>query len=550
MKKSGFTLTEVLGVVIIIVLIGILAFPPILQQINKTKNQLSEVSLQVIYSTTENYLHHNQDVYYFLGGNVFCIKLQDLVQSGFLDKDVVGVEVIDNISLTRVVKVDVISKTTLEYELVYNDNCNEINHETVINADTSGASVPKLSGGMIPIKWDGTKWIKASYSNQEGLYQWYDYKNQEWANAVLVTNDSRETYKKAPLGTPVVENDVLAYLVWIPRYKYQLFNVEAALKPVQEINIEFESRTTPKSSGKLNDEYANGEWLTHPAFTFGEEELTGFWVGKFETSTTTDSVCYITPSTSNCNNALHIPLIKPNVASLRYQNAYNQFETAKKFNDHSIYGTGIANDSHMMKSTEWGAVAYLSQSKYGKYGNQLYDNTEGLEKEVWVNPNTFYLTGCAGSGVSELGSEVCNQYHTENGSKASTTGNVYGVYDMSGGSWETVMAGIFDSSGQNIIVGSSGFNQSLIDDARMEKYINKYEYGTSSSDYSRRILGDATGEVRGWYGDSPNMIDSTHPGMCRGGHSNYETLAGLFSFGRVPGGSCGVSTFRTVMLGS
>ena len=67
--------------------------------------------------------------------------------------------------------------------------------------------------------------------------------------------------------------------VWIPRYKYQLFNVEGAQTTAQMINIEFENNSTSKSSGTQNS-----QWLTHPAFTFGDTELNGIWVGKFESS--------------------------------------------------------------------------------------------------------------------------------------------------------------------------------------------------------------------------------------------------------------------------
>ena len=59
--------------------------------------------------------------------------------------------------------------------------------------------------------------------------------------------------------------------VWIPRYKYKLFNVSGTTTSAQMIEIEFENSTTSKSSGSQN-----GEWLTHPAFTFGTTELNGF----------------------------------------------------------------------------------------------------------------------------------------------------------------------------------------------------------------------------------------------------------------------------------
>ena len=85
--------------------------------------------------------------------------------------------------------------------------------------------------------------------------------------------------------------------VWMPRYKYKLFNVSGATTSVQMIEIEFENSTTSKSTGTQNN-----EWVTHPAFTFGTTELNGIWVGKFESSNSTSDV-----------------KIVPNVSSLRSQ---------------------------------------------------------------------------------------------------------------------------------------------------------------------------------------------------------------------------------------
>lgn len=270
--------------------------------------------------------------------------------------------------------------------------------------DKSGASMSELSDGMIPIKWDGEKWIKANISEE-----WYDYNKREWANVVLVKEAKRDTYKSAEPGTTITEADVLAYLVWIPRYRYKLFNVMANSGiNTKEIEIIFEDNNTTKSTGS-----ANNTWLTHPAFTFGTDELNGMWVGKFET-------------TGNAST----PTIKPGVSSLRSQNIKTQFATAQKLNNEATCGLTSTYDSHMMKNSEWGAVAYLSQSKYGK-------NTR-----IWVNPSKSYITGCAGTVATALGDNVegcVYHYYTSNGQQASTTGNIYGIYDMSGGAWEYVM---------------------------------------------------------------------------------------------------------------
>ncbi|MNI94731.1 hypothetical protein D3C73_1528750 [compost metagenome] len=91
----------------------------------------------------------------------------------------------------------------------------------------------------------------------------------------------------------------------------------------------------------------------------------------------------------------------------------------------SRYGwgtTGLGIDTHMMKNIEWGSVAYLSHSIYGKNG------------QVWVNPSSTYITGQAGESADALSTATTYSYdNLTYGVNASTTGNIYGVYDMSGG---------------------------------------------------------------------------------------------------------------------
>ena len=89
---------------------------------------------------------------------------------------------------------------------------------------------------------------------------------------------------------------------------------------------------------------------------------------------------------------------------------------------------GFANDTsydiHMSKNSEWGVVAYLSQSKYGKYGNPNYT---GTDKEVAINNCQSFITGVGGDTVSAGSStKTCtaNTYETEKGKAASTTGNI------------------------------------------------------------------------------------------------------------------------------
>ena len=402
---------------------------------------------------------------------------------------------------------------------------------------------------MIAIMYNGSTWVKADESNQNATYKWYDYDLYQWANAVSVKASSRATYKNAAVGTTVNEADILAYYVYIPRYRYQLFNANNGVVEPLSINIEFENKYETKSTGSNN-----GEWLTHPAFTFGNTELAGIWVGKFETSADSTTTCYTSPSQANCQNSTITPRIKANATSWTYTNVSTMFQVTRDMQKtNNIYGLSTTLvDSHMMKNMEWGAVAYLYHSKYGKFGNPTYS---GVNKEIWINPyysGNNQRTGCAGSGVSVSSGTTCNQYNTVNGLQASTTGTIYGIYDMSGGAHEYVMGNMNNSSGQ-FYSASSGFGT-----APDSKYYDSYLYDASSNvTHARGKLGDATRETMrtgfgssgsgAWYADYSLLPYSISPWFMRGNHASNATLAGVFASNSNDGGANATVSWRVVV---
>ncbi len=386
--------------------------------------------------------------------------------------------------------------------------------------DSSGASEPELYSGLIPVTYNDTNEIVIAdlYSN------WYDYDAHEWANAILIDStttkdkyvNSDGTYKS---GTTVDIADVLQMYVWVPRYKYQLFNVEGADTEAQMINIQFESNTTSKSNGTQN-----GEWLTHPAFTFGTTELNGIWVGKFESSNSTSDVKII-----------------PNVSSLRNQTVGNMFNASRAIETNAKYGLSASEvDTHMMKNMEWGAVAYLTNSKYGRYNEHGGCISSGCE--VWTNSNGNFITGCAYDSVIGVPSSSCNQWTTTNGLKASTTGNIYGIYDMSGGAWEYVMGNMVDENG--------AFYPSNSELTQPEsKYYDSYAYGTSYNDYSRGKLGDATKETHGWNSDREMFVADVNANywFSRGGNYFDGSASGMFNFYVLDAFANSDNSFRVVL---
>ena len=191
----------------------------------------------------------------------------------------------------------------------------------------------------------------------------------------------------------------------------------------------------------------------------------------------------------------------------------------------------------MMKNTEWGAVTYLSHSKYG------------INKEIAINSKSSYITGCGpqSSGSTSSGS-TCNAYNTELGQTSSTTGNVYGVYDMSGGSTEYTMGNMVNSSNQFQVSSASNWSTTS---TPLAKYYDSYTYNTSETTYTRGRLGDATVEMApssssntSWYSDYADFPYSSYSWFQRGGNFNYGTTAGAFNFLYYDGSAINDSSFR------
>ena len=658
--KKGFTLVELIGVVIILALIALLAFPPILNSIRKTKIELSNASKEILYNAVDLYISENLNDFPKNNGNIYCVTLNTLVSKEYLPTKVYDSVTGEEISLDSKIEIKVENNG---YAYNMNNDCTEYVYDPYYH-DNSGANRPELLDNMVAIKYDGTNWIVADI-----MQKWYDYDKKEWANAVILEENITKN-----IGDIVYETEIALWYVWIPRFKYQLFNVSGEQASLPEIQIEFETDTSTTGTVSCSDKISgsgtnseecinavNGNWYTHPAFTFGDKELNGFWIGKFEVSTS-DAVCN---NNSNdfieyCDEVLPVK-IKPNVNSWRYSSTSNYFTSIK--NIETIYSINNGN-SHMIKNMEYGAVSYLTNSKYGRCNNGVceqvqqqnnnfftgqgekygYDGSDvnnltgtgnnvtptvtatGLWKNingVWsfeddesaTNGNLIFtftinkfgtisfdytnedlgaFDSCFSYSLSKdeykyIGKRIrdnmicnggedglpsnipitknislnlypgeyklefflilaggpSNRYvsnlvikdgydsikNAEQGGKASTTGNIYGVYDMAGLGDEIVMANKVDSNG-DFHANNSGFTD-ILD----SKYYDSYSYSSSTSANLGK-LGDATKEILGtgigfsnlnnhWFyrGYSGNMFNfSSFSGFVSGGTTSRAIL--------------------------
>ncbi len=562
--KKGFTLVELLAVIAILAILVIIALPNVLKMFRDAKvNTFTREVQNIIRSAEDKYVSSsigNKEIRCFdsstnvlnLDGRsniLYVVKFNDkgkIVEISARDE---ANELIAS-SSSGIQREDIGKKYKVEEAKTSITDCKgnqlidgEKPKTKYVESELNGAD-PVLGDKMIPIMLSDTGVV--TYADEYD--EWYKYTSKKWANAVILVDTPSKEYKE---GDTILESDIRAYFVWIPKYSYRIFNIgnyeglesSQPESQIKEIEIEFGTRTTsevsgecitPMESGSSRASVATkdckvGDLMTHPAFL--SIPSNGFWVGKFETgynqnSDTTQPITdenistWIKENSEVDEEKPNNIIIKPNVYSWRGATVYNLFMNAYNFNR--------SLDSHMMKNTEWGAVAYLSHSKYG------------IKDEVRINNNSNFLTGYAANTKDAITSTTENAlWNTDTGKLASTTGNITGVYDMSGGSWE-YMASYRDGSDLNV----SGM-KNIVSNETYTKYLDKYSSSSDKLTYKYRILGDATGEMgpfwsdgsykNAWYKDYSFFLDSSYSWIDRGGGHSDNVTAGQFRFARSTG---------------
>lgn len=164
--KKGFTLAELIGVVVIVSLIVLLVAPAMINFASKSKTKLSESTIKLINTATEQY-HLDRSVQYVKSQNAtYCVTLQTLVDAGYLVSPLFDPKTNANVPLTKYV--EFAYRDEWSYEVV--DECVEVIDDgatpatyftwTVSNneATLTGFSTSKpddLTEIQIPTKYNG-----------------------------------------------------------------------------------------------------------------------------------------------------------------------------------------------------------------------------------------------------------------------------------------------------------------------------------------------------------------------------------------------------------
>ena len=349
---------------------------------------------------------------------------------------------------------------------------------------------------------------------------WYNYDSKQWANA---------------------ETEDGSMWVWIPRYAYKINSATQTCDVVFLIGTtdnyydEDGNLQTAKRQKSVNEtiDSSGDEYIVHPAFTNEssinyanggwDKELTGIWVAKFEAGYVnkedeyeknnllkSSSVTYEQSSvwvwsgeaetTDNSSQparnwldgvygstktAIKYPTFQGLRYSMNYINNSNAFEISRALTESgNIYGlSSSSTDSHLMKNSEWGAVSYLSQSKYGLNGTDIVINNVCLSN---TTQSAYAVTGCAGEtansgGISTTIDKIKGgtqsgiyTWTQKKGTAASSTGTIYGIYDLSGGVWERTAAIVNNGSERLNYYGKVTI--SALNNGESSKYVTVYPH--------------------------------------------------------------------------
>ena len=288
-------------------------------------------------------------------------------------------------------------------------------------------------------------------------------------NLEIVEAGEKATFNRAKTEGKI---DIVFLIGTTDNYYDKNGNIQTAQRQTSEEQIiETDASKTdkytvhPAFTNESSINYANGGW---------DKELTGIWVSKFEagyaggnnTATVKDSSVSYSEIVSNYygTNTEKVKIKYPTFQGLTYSmnliSTSDAFDISKALVENgNIYGLNSSTDSHLIKNSEWGAVAYLGQSKYGLDEVEICMNNANLND---TTKSVYAITGCSGKSskenqvlttVEKINSRKQEDIYVwtqKNGTKASSTGTIYGVYDMAGGAWERT-TGLINNGDANLM---------------------------------------------------------------------------------------------------
>ena len=462
-------------------------------------------------------------------------------------------------------------------------------------------NAPALKTGMTPIKFteatSSKKGEAVKTNEQDG--DWSSYKDKKWANAE--TKDG-------------------SMWVWIPRYAYRIDNSTKTTDVVFLIGTSdnyYDENGKVQTAKRCNSKDEKVDTTTgytvHPAFTNEtsiefrnggwDRELTGIWVSKFEAAYATSgevpnkaqvkesSIVYtstnvwapkrevqgVNPDATADGDIqarnwldgvyeankekIKYPTFQGSSYSMNYITINDANNISRALTEvGNIYGLSNDTDSHLMKNSEWGACTYLARSKtYGIGSSKIAVNNKNLNNGGVSTTKEQGNTKASAYAVTGYNANN-NEWNSHLGSNlsSSTTGNIYGIYDMSGGTWERTAGYINNGktgNGASVVIGKEKSTKYATVYPHSDVGNNDDERSVANYKLNDKIYGDSVRETstegkgaNSWKGDYSYFPEGGYPFFARGGDYGDGGSAGLSAFTRYDGGAHWSRGFRGVLV--
>ena len=281
-NRKGFTLAEILGVIIIIVLLLIIIAPTITSRINSLKDKSKEAGYELVYMAVSQHITENKSKY--PPGKRYCIKISDIINEGKLTSPVKEIDTGKTID-DYTVLVTIYSLGNENYEIVANyEECQAETNLPIIDFVVTPAS---------NVWTNGNKTVTIIYPDDTTLNK-YKKNDSSWVSSGLrrknvVFEENGKLTAKAQYEGITIESTI---------------NIEKIDKNKPEINFNENINTnnsanitiTDKESGLLENQTLSYAWTT------SSSTPTSGWKTKQMTNNRGEKSVIVTIPTDNSDN--------------------------------------------------------------------------------------------------------------------------------------------------------------------------------------------------------------------------------------------------------
>ena len=109
MKKNGFTLAELLGVIVILTLLLLLVFPSVVRQLKEGEASIDNAVQELIFNSAGNYIEGHKNSYPTSQNATYCFTLNTLVNEGEISSNLLIDSKGNMLDLSQTVEVQIIN---------------------------------------------------------------------------------------------------------------------------------------------------------------------------------------------------------------------------------------------------------------------------------------------------------------------------------------------------------------------------------------------------------------------------------------------------------